>query len=217
MNRELSAEAGDAVFAGGEIKATVVGPNRMDVNDWNRGKSNGKRLDNGRFSLEVLERPHRGKAGERYVLSELPAMFRAHAGIDVAIRPSTDEEDAWGEDGRIVIADRELVVQIVTAPTSEEWGRLCASGRAVVEFSADEGAEWILGAILKKERTYADSKDRAGMLLALDARHAGILGHEDIIGAFRRQNPGWAGSGFNQVWLVAPAPEYCRRLWPVST
>ena len=211
MSPTLEVDAGDYVLFGEAVKLTVVGPTRVEISDW-KGRSRGRRNEDGTFTLEVSQQPLRGRSAEQYVVADLISAMQTLTKEHVAFRGGID---ANGEDGVIVVGGGELDLQIVTVPANEHWGQVCAKAdgsSATLSFSAEEGGEWIRDAIQKKSNAYAPSVKQR-MMLALDARHAGILGHPEIVNAFLRLTPKWSGDGFAQVWLVGPGA-YSERLWP---
>jgi len=121
-------------------------------------------------------------------------------------------QDNRGEDAILRMADRSIEVQIVTVPIEREFWHQASGGTTSHEVDLPRALQWLHAAIKKKALQFAPSQ-RANMLLAMDANHAGVLGTKRIVDEYttRFGSPD-AEYGFYSVWIVGPTTEYCARL-----
>jgi hypothetical protein len=194
---------------GQELATIIDGPNRTEVNDFGGGKSRSTRNPEGEAIIETSGRLRRGKTNEKVVLRVLRLCLKRQTGSMPTFVTASDER---GEDARLQFQEgKEQVVQIVTAPPDAEYGAEIARGASKRAISVSEAATWVRSSIKHKaNRIPAD--DRRRTILALDARHAGLLCDDDVLDEFEASGPPAASYGFDQIWLVGPIPARCRRL-----
>jgi hypothetical protein len=209
----MSDKPGNYSVSGEALKAVITGPDRAElVSDWTRGKSRGRRTGAGQFELHVEDRPPRGRPGEPGVVADLLTAIRERTGIDAQFEPGIDGR---GEDGFVAYpGGHRLILQIVSVPIDQKWGQLCATEKALAQFTAEDATTWIVDAINFKAHGKYARDDQRHMLLALDARHSGILGHPEIIECFRQSRAAQQGWEFAEIWLVGPGVPYSVQLAP---
>jgi hypothetical protein len=192
----------------GDAALSINGPDRAEINDI-VGQSKSRRLPSGELEFTTGERPLQGRPNESNVLKVLVDTISAETNEKHFHEKGDKEDDKRGIDGRVVFPDGSKVpVQVVTTPPYSNWGAAVARGNAKIVASVDDAASWIKAAIDHK----VSGADRASLILALDARHAGMLCADDVIAAFHRQMPELAMLGFRAVWLVGNAPVNTKKL-----
>jgi hypothetical protein len=182
----------------GDVSITVESP----------GVSSRTRLTSDSVSLCTTGAKGIGREGELRVLNTLVRKL-ALQGLPAK---KSSGQDNRGEDAILIIAGRRIVVQIVTAPLESEFWRKASGGTASREVDLLCALEGLRAAIDKKVLRIAP-RDRAKILLAIDANHAGIFGTKRIVDEYT----GRFGSpdteyGLDSVWIVGPTIEYCARL-----
>jgi hypothetical protein len=124
--------------------------------------------------------------------------------------------DARGEDGKLTINGREMVVQAVTVPDKPSfWRDARLGGRLSVDTPHALG--WLASAIEEKaQRTSALQRPKT--ILAIDARHWGMLAAPTLVDAYlKAYGEPTVEYGLAAVWLVGPTNARCVRLgqgWP---
>lgn len=178
------------------IAAVADSASKVDINDFNGGRSSTWRDDAGLIHVLMRDSLTRGKANEPSVRDVLGQL------IEGTIEGGIDGE---GEDGILSTPHGErFVIQIVTVPADVDINREIRQGKIVKRvLTLAEAAGWIQTPIaLKLARTPA--KQRPSVILVLDARHLGILSDGDILAEYRRIYPDARAHGFNQIWLIGP-------------
>lgn len=114
-------------------------------------------------------------------------------GVDCVLRDSAGEA---------------LAVQVVSVhPDPSLWRALRRILRIAARYAPEEAADSARAAIDKKARRHS-ARDRAGLILALDAIDLPSHAYEPAVWAFRARNGAWATQlGFRAIWLVGPDPE----------
>ena len=191
---------GKVEFSGQGVAAVADSPSKVDISDFNRGRSSTWRDESGLIHVAMRDSLLRGRDNEPSVLDVLGQLCAG------TIEPG---DDARGEDARLCIADGTvLVIQIVTVPPEEEINRQVRQGLTVERvLTIPEAAAWIHMSIQKKLKVRSTTT-----VLALDARHLGVLVDEDILAEFRRAFPNTQACGFNQIWLSGPTAARSTRL-----
>jgi hypothetical protein len=86
------------------------------------------------------------------------------------------------------------------------WASLASDGRVVVHGKLIEEAARQLRATIEKKAAQTGPHDRAGLVLALNARDTPNLAFPAVISSFRLWHGAWARSlGFRGVWMVGPS------------
>ena len=149
-----------------------------------------------------------GRPGEPRVVKVLRAHLKAK-GVESDARPG---EDSQGEDGLLNAAGASYVLQIVTVPQHGNFWRDASVGSATTSVEVAQAGEWIEESIQLKVRKSPES-NRASIILALDANHAGVLADETVVAPYlERCGSPTRRFKFASVWLVGPTPDQCVRL-----
>ena len=186
----------------------ATGDVHIRVDDAPVGRSDARLTPAGCVLLEVERVADRGRGGEAQLKRTLQSTLR-HDFPNITIMPGSD---AHGEDGLVEISGRTLIVQIVTSPSVPEFWRTAKEGVATERVNLCDATDWLRAAI-KAKFTKIPETQRAATLLAIDARHAGILATTPVLDTYvqRFDNP-VAEFGFASVWIVGPTEDYCLRL-----
>jgi hypothetical protein len=90
------------------------------------------------------------------------------------------------------------------------------SGLAAREYSAAEAASILKAAVgMKASNRKIPTRDRADIVLALDATRLPGIAFDAVVEQFRNSHGAWATQqGFAAVWLVEPMP---RLVWRLDT
>lgn len=212
MNDEvkITPETGHYKLTGYAPSVVIDGPDQTYVSD-PIGGSDGAKLPNGRFTMNVRGSPLTGEANEPTLMRVLAKAMELVDGVVPQVN-ITPPNNATGEDAIFSWpGGKERVVQAVTVPPDASYQHKVSKGVATVEFSAAEGAGWLRDAIHKKEHKYPPD-DRRKMILALDARHAGILAHTEILSTLSLRFPEIPVSGFDAIWIVGAIAKRCVRI-----
>jgi hypothetical protein len=171
-------------------------------------RSTSRLKDDGSASLEAAGDGPVGKRAEGRAIGTLRQRLRAD-GHAVSVDRG---EDHRGEDRKLTIDGVNFVVQIVTVPGSSTFWRQARTGTATAGADDDASVDWLRQAIEAKARKTPPAQ-RRGMILALDAQHAGVLADDHIIGGYlKRFGPPKVKFGFAAVWVVGPTVERCVRV-----
>jgi hypothetical protein len=186
----------------------VTGDVRIRVNDAPEGRSDARLTRAGSVSLEAERVTDRGRRGEAQLKLTLQSKLRQNL-PNVMIMPGSD---AHGEDALVEIAGRSLVAQIVTIPTIPDFWRAAKEGLVTKGIDLSDAAVWLHDTI-KAKCTKIPETQRAATLLAIDARHAGILAATPVSDRYiQRFGHPVAEFGLASVWIVGPTDKYCSRL-----
>lgn len=186
---------------------TLEGQDRVELKDY-QGEARTTRQPDGNLRIEILGRPHRGERGEPAVLIVLRQAIEADSGSRPTI---TKGRNDWGEDATLkMLGAGEYIVQIVSVPADPQFGKEIASGKVDRTFTVREAARMIREAINHKSTVPPSS--RGSVILALDARHLGLLSGHDVLAALADTGSPIATYGFAQVWLVGSTITQSARL-----
>ena len=120
--------------------------------------------------------------------------------------------DARGEDAILTVGNERYVVQFVTAPVADKFWQDASAGSALTQVQIQGAVEWIR-AILHKKAFGTRPAQWADTILALDARHSGVLATPPILeGYLSRFSSPAVEFGFSSVHVVGPTAPYCARL-----
>jgi hypothetical protein len=186
----------------------VTGDVHIRVDDAPVGRSDARLTPAGCVLLEAERVADRGRGGEAQLKQTLQSKLRQDFPNVTIIKGS----DADGEDGLVEIAGRTLVVQIVTSPSAPDFWRTAKEGLVTERVNLSDAAVW-LHATINAKFTKIPETQRAATLLAIDARHAGILATTPALDRYvQRFGDPVAEFGFASVWIVGPTEDYCSRL-----
>jgi hypothetical protein len=160
----------------------------------------------GELRLEATGRPDVGTRGEPQVLDILKERLTQEG---TSVSPLSGALNSRGEDGLWAVGGQRCTVQVTSVPASPDYWRRVAAGSASTVVDEDAAIAWLRRAVEMK----ATLSDRATAILAIDARHAGILADPGLADEYRRR----FGSpvqefGFSDAWVVGPTPSHCTRL-----
>lgn len=214
-DKDVALSGEGMAFTLGKAAMSINGPDRAEINDF-VGQSKSRRLPSGELEFTTGEPPLQGRPNEPNVLKVLVETMTAETKEKHLFKESDEADDGKGIDGYVAFPDGSIVpVQVVKTPADSQWGAAVAKGNAKIVASVDEAASWIKAAIDHKVSGASPSiapKDRPSLILALDARHAGMLGADDVIAAFHQQMPELAKLGLRAVWLVGNTPVNTKKL-----
>lgn len=214
-DKDVALSGEGMAFRLGNVAMSINGPDRAEINDF-VGQSKSRRLPSGELEFTTGEPPLQGRPNEPNVLKVLVETMTTETNETHVCQEGDRGDDGRGIDGYVRFPDGSKVpVQVVKAPTDSQWGAAVAKGNAKVVASVDEAASWIKAAIDHKVSGSSPRiapNDRPSLILALDARHAGMLGDDDVIAAFHRQMPELAKLGLHAVWLVGNTPVNTKKL-----
>jgi hypothetical protein len=116
-------------------------------------------------------------------------------------------------DSRLTSASRLLDVQVVRALSDMQfWRKLALALRLSQRLTLMQAADFLKRAIAHKS-AMLPVRQRAQLVLALDADRLPALALEPVVREFRSTHGSWsAAQGFQQVWLVGPDARLTRRL-----
>ena len=170
-------------------------------------ESEARRTDDGSVSLDVAGAAGIGRPGEaRVALTLKERLVRNGHRVEIL-----GGDDSGGVD-RILIVDGEtLVLQVTIAPQAGSFWRDASQSSANTHVSQPHAASWLREAVDSKAA--APSLQDAPVLLAVDARHAGVVALPDLVHEYltRYRSPD-REFGFASVWVVGPTADYCTRL-----
>jgi len=164
----------------------------------------------GRVSLTVEGAGEVGTKGEPQALKTLRQKLQAD-GLAVTVSREA-ARDARGEDAILTVDDRRYVVQLATAPGADKFWQDASAGSALTQVQMHSAVGWIRAALSKK--VYGTRPAQwADTILALDARHSGVLATPPILESYlsRYSSPA-VEFGFASVYVVGPTVPYCARL-----
>jgi hypothetical protein len=164
----------------------------------------------GLVSLKVQGAGEIGRRGESQALKTLRQKLQADG---LAVTLSKDAaRDARGEDAILTAGNERYVVQFVTAPGAEKFWQHASAGSALTQVQIQGAVDWIRTALDKK--AYGTRPAQwTDTILALDARHSGVLATPPILENYlsRYSSPA-VEFGFASVYVAGPTVPYCARL-----
>jgi hypothetical protein len=120
--------------------------------------------------------------------------------------------DSRGEDAVFRIENVDYVVQVATTPSVPEFWRAASESSARTDVERQRGVEWLRQTVENKAAVIPPSQ-RPTTILAVDARHAGVLADPGVVASYCSQfNSPSNEFGFASAWIVGPTPTYCVRL-----
>lgn len=151
--------------------------------------------------LETRQQPDGTRLGELAV-GELLAEH-----LSGRWRAGDEGDDKNKIDGYLELTNAAIPVQITMIPSDKDYWRQAALSSASTDVPYDHAVTWVYNALAKK--TAHAASDR---ILAIDARHAGVVALEPLVTAYRAKFGDPAVFGFKEVWLVPPQSSLCTRL-----
>jgi hypothetical protein len=161
----------------------------------------------GSVSFVASGRPDVGAPGEPYVRDILMQRLTAD-GSNVILLPGAS--DSRGEDALLQVDGRCFTLQVTSVPADSAYWCAAAQRSARTDADINGAVQWLREAIVRKSSV----DDRPGTILAIDARHAGVLADSAIADAYRtRYGSPTSEFRFAQVWIVGPTETHCTRLY----
>lgn len=171
-------------------------------------RSEGHLSPEGRVSLAVEGAGEIGKAGEARATKTLRHKLQAD-GLTISTHTG---RDGHGEDGLLSVGDVRYTLQLVTTPSVPAFWREAHVGSAMTQVETQQAVEWVRATLLGKAGSIPPAQ-RPHTVLAIDARHAGVLATTPILEAYANRFGAPAGEfGFASVWLVGPTVQHCARI-----
>lgn len=171
-------------------------------------RSEARLSEGGRVTLMVEGAGGVGRSGEPQLLKTL-RMRLEQDGHQVSIQPGQDDA---GEDALLSSGSNTFIVQAVTLPTAPDFWRDARISSAQTHVDTHRATDWLHDAIAKKAGRIPPEERRC-ILLALDARHTGILANPSILTQYLASHGDPSVQyGFASVWLVGPTTEQCVRI-----
>jgi len=213
MDYTLKAEPGHYTYTGHAPTIIIFGPEQSSgdtVTTVNapQARSQARISSAGTVSIEIEGPPGLGTRGEHRVAKVIRACLQRE-GVTVSVRSGVDAD---GEDRWIDTPRGSFVLQIVSVPFDSTLWHRASRGSATTSASAPGAAWWVEDSIQHKV-TRTTAADRGGMILALDALHAGPLAEGVVVASYLSQYGSPAARfGFASVWLVGATIAQCVRL-----
>jgi hypothetical protein len=162
----------------------------------------------GEIRLQV-EGAEAGRKSELWTIKTLRQALRS-SGIAAS---KLEAADSRGEDAVFRVENVDYVVQVATTPSVPEFWREASTSSARTEVGRQKGVEWLRQTIENKAAVIPPSQ-RATTILAVDARHAGVLAADPLVAASycSQFNSPACEYGFASVWIVGPTTKHCVRL-----
>jgi hypothetical protein len=213
LHRVLNPESGAYKITGFAPSIIIDGPDAQTgdavvrVND-PAVYSEARLTPGGRVTLLVQGAGGVGRSGERSVNDSLRERLRSD-GIDVSLSAGVDGR---GEDGLLRSSASTFVVQMVTTPSAHEFWREASMGSATTNVDLLSAAGW-LRSTLERKAAVIPPAQRATTLLAIDARHASVVGHKVVVDQYLEQHGDPANEyRFASVWIVGPTVRQTTKL-----
>lgn len=160
------------------------------------------------ISLVIEGRPPQNEEDTPRVCATLAAAMST-AEEHFSSTPSSDQDI----DGVLTSETRTLNVQVVRAMSEMKfWRKLASTLRHSQQLSRAEVFSSASAAIAKKAAKLP-ARQRAQLILALDADRLPALALEPVVNEFRARYGAWtAAQGFQEIWLVGPDARLTWRL-----
>jgi hypothetical protein len=208
----ISAEPGKIEYTGYapaiiiDGKDPETGETRIQVNSPD-ATSEARVTSSGDIVLHV-EGAEAGRKSEPWTIKTLRQALIG-GGVVLSSRSATDSR---GEDGVFRIENVDYVVQVATTPSVPEFWRAASVSSARTEVERQKGVEWLRQTVQNKAAVIPPSQ-RATTILAVDARHAGVLADPLVAASYCSQFTSPAREfGFASAWIIGPTTKYCVRL-----
>jgi hypothetical protein len=186
--------------------ATPERPHSITVQTPLGARSEAHFASDGTVTLRATGCPDVGTRGEPQVRDILRERL-ATEGFSVEFVPGAINER--GEDGVLILDGSRLVLQVTSVPGTDEYWRQAVQSSAVAIVDPERAIAWLRSAVESKRNL----DGRRSTLLAIDARHAGVLSDHGLADQYRQRYSSPATEfGFAQAWVVGPTASHCTRL-----
>jgi hypothetical protein len=181
-------------------------PRTLNVKTPLGARSEAHHGSDGSVTVRASGRPDVGTRGEPQVKDILLGRLKADGSRVELIAGAKNQV---GEDGLWSVNDERRVVQVTAAPQSSSFWAAVARGSETTTVDEAAAVQWIREAVLAKRHV----ADRKITILAIDARHAGVLADPGIADRYRilYSSPS-SEFAFAQAWIVGPTSSNCTRL-----
>ena len=171
-------------------------------------RSESRLAPDGLLSVTVQGGGSIGRQGEARAMDVLSQRLRDE-GHSVTTLPAADHK---GEDGVVVVDEARFTVQLVTTPQAPEFWREAHLGSAMTQVQISQATDWLRNSIDDKAST-TPPQQRPTTILAIDARHVGVLGSPAVVTHYTSRFPEPSLEfRFASVWIVGPLAEHCARI-----
>jgi hypothetical protein len=209
----MSAERGEFTLTGYPPTIIIFGPDKASGDTVARVDAPGARSEarltlDGTVSIVVDGTGGVGEPGEPRVVKVLRTCLKDE-GFESEARRG---DNSRGEDALLNAAGTSYVLQIVTVPPHDNFWRDASVGSGTTSVEIARAGEWIEESIQLKVRKTSEA-NRANLILALDANHAGVLADDTVVAPYlERYGSPTRRFKFASVWLVGPTRDQCVRL-----
>jgi len=156
--------------------------------------------------ISASGRPDVGTRGEPELVGIL---LRRLADEGSSLRLIDGASDSRGEDGLLAGDNQEFVLQVTAVPSNSAFWREVAQGSGSTQVPKEHAVAWLRDAVVLK----AKMAEPEQTILAIDARHAGVLADPAIAELYRSTySSPTVEYGFAQAWVVGPTSSNCTRL-----
>ena len=170
-------------------------------------QSEARKMSDGSITLDIAGSIGIGRSGEsRVALTLRENLVRTGHQVEIL-----DGEDARGIDRRFVVDGERFIFQVTIAPQASDFWQQASRSSATTQVPPPHAAGWVRQAVIAKADVPAIQD--APVLLAVDARHAGVVAMPELLQEYlgRYGDPA-REFGFASVWVVGPTADYCARL-----
>ena len=170
-------------------------------------RSVARRLADGRLGLDAAGAAGIGRAGDGRAADTFKD-FLVREGHKATIH---DGDDPAGVDRVLELDGHPYVLQFTLTVQATDFWREASASSANTQVERPHAAAWLRQALEHKRD--AAKAQHLPTVLVVDARHAGIVAHTDLVGAylFLHGEP-VDGFGFASVWLVGPTADHVCRI-----
>jgi len=186
----------------------TTGDTTLRVHDPSGTTSEARQRLDGSVALEITGARGVGRPSEGRVAKTLRQRL-AEDGHEVTILDGADDR---GEDRLLDVDGRRFVLQVTTAPAAPDFWRDAVASSVRTDVTESHAASWLREPIAMKALR-SSIGERRSIVLAIDARHAGVLGLGPLLTEYiRHYGPPVIEFGFASVWVVGPTVSQCARL-----
>jgi hypothetical protein len=213
MDYTLDAEPGHYTYTGHSPTIITSGPENgsgdtVTTVNAPQARSQARISSAGTVSIEIAGPPGLGTRGEHRVAKVIRACLQRE-GVAVSVRSGVDAD---GVDRWIDTPGGSYPLQVTSVPRDPGLWQQASRGSGTTVVGMPGAVEWIEDSIQHKV-TRTTSADRACMILALDALHAGPLAEGAVVASYlSRYGSPITRFGFGSVWLVGATVDQCVRL-----
>lgn len=173
------------------------------------GATSETRMNAERISVAVTGAGEVGRPGEPRALKTLRQRLHADGR---AVRGDETAVDADGEDAILHVDGARYVLQMVTAPGNPRFWQEARNGTARREGNVSDAVTWIRDVLAKK--AFGTRREQwKETILAIDARHSGVLATAVVLASYLDRFSSPADEfGFASVWVIGPTVAQCARV-----